>query len=114
MQPQNTFNRGNLTENQGKVRINVTPETSIVINTDKIVRGEENNGTTYVCIDKENAYVGREIATDKTEDTLLMSVKELKTYEGFENMNEAEAEEYIYTMQQFCTLTFELFKQEKP
>ncbi len=46
-------------------------------------------------------------------DPLLMSVDELRSYAGFENMDEASARSYIYSMQQFCIITFELYKDEK-
>ena len=46
-------------------------------------------------------------------DPLWMAVHELRSYPGFESMSDAEATEYIYTMQQFCILTFELYQQDK-
>jgi hypothetical protein len=55
----------------------------------------------------------RKISRPSQEDILLMSADELKMYKGFENMNEKEAKEYIYTMQQYCMITFALYRKEK-
>ena len=44
---------------------------------------------------------------------LLMSVDELRTFPDFENISEAEGKNYIYSMQEYCMITYELYKQEK-
>lgn len=47
------------------------------------------------------------------ENGLLMSVEELRTFDGYEHFTDEEATEYIFTMQQFYISTYEEFKKEK-
>ena len=49
----------------------------------------------------------------QNETALLMSVNELKSYKGFENISETDGTSYIRSMQDFCMITHELYKQEK-
>ena len=49
----------------------------------------------------------------ESESALLMSVNELKAYKGFENFSDKDATSYIRSMQAYCMITYELYKQEK-
>ncbi len=49
----------------------------------------------------------------ETEDGLLMSVEELRSFEGYEHFTDEEAKEYIFTMQQFYMIVYELYRKEK-
>lgn len=40
---------------------------------------------------------------------LLMTPDELRTYEGFEDMDDEMAKKYIYLMQQLCFISFDSF-----
>lgn len=42
-----------------------------------------------------------------------LTIDELKKYCGFENMSDANAVEYIDSMEQFCIIAFKLYKQQK-
>lgn len=47
------------------------------------------------------------------ENGLLMSVEELRTFDGYEHFSDEEARDYIFTMQQFYINTYELYRKEK-
>ena len=44
---------------------------------------------------------------------LLMTADELRTYEGFENMDDETAKKYIYCMQQLCLISYDSFSNGK-
>ncbi len=49
----------------------------------------------------------------RSESALLMSVQELRAYKDFENISETEGASYLRSMQEYCMITHELYKQEK-
>lgn len=45
-------------------------------------------------------------------DGLLMTPDELRSFNGFEDLNDQLAREFISSMQQFCTLTLDVYNHE--
>lgn len=63
---------------------------------------EPKSQTEYIC-EKQSVLLDS--------DPLLMSVGELRKYSNLESINDRDGKNYIGSMQEFCMITYEMYKQ---
>ena len=113
MQHARIYNKGDLIRNEDKECVAIAPVANGINDLLREVLSNEDEIRTFIQSKSEKDYNSRESENEDSEETLLMSMTELRSYKDFSNFKDDEAREYINTMQQFCTLTFELFMQKK-